>query len=66
MTLVLTEISPLGITMAANTAVTYTNTHTNLSHAQNNAAIKLQTIPYLNAGISCWGMGSINSVSTDQ
>lgn len=66
MTLVLTEISPLGITMAADSAVTITNTVTGLSHVQNNAARKLQTIPYLDAGISCWGMGTINGISTDQ
>lgn len=66
MTLVLTELSPLGITMAADSAVTITNTVTGLSHVQNNAAQKLQTIPYLNAGISCWGMGIINGISTDQ
>lgn len=66
MTLVLTELSPLGITMAADSAVTITNAVTGLSHVQNNAARKLQTIPYLNAGISCWGMGTINGISTDQ
>lgn len=66
MTLVLTELSPLGITMAADSAVTITNVHTGLSHVQNNAARKLQTIPYLNAGISCWGMGAINGIPTDQ
>jgi hypothetical protein len=66
MTLVLTEISPLGITMAADTAVTFIDKNTNLSHVQNNAALKLQTIPYLNAGISCWGMGTINGVLTDK
>jgi hypothetical protein len=66
MTLVLTEISPLGIAMAADTAITFTNKSTNQSRVQNNAAVKLQTIPYLNAGISCWGMGSINNISTDQ
>lgn len=66
MTLVLTELSPLGITMAADSAVTITNTVTGLSHVHNNAARKLQTIPYLKAGISCWGMGAINGISTDQ
>ncbi|MEW6004578.1 MAG: hypothetical protein AB1695_04605 [Stygiobacter sp.] len=52
--------------MAADTAVTFTNTKTGLSHVQNNAAVKLQTIPYINAGISCWGMGQINGISTDE
>ncbi len=66
MTLVLTEISPLGIAMAADSAVTFTNLQTGLSYAQPNLARKLQPIPYLNAGISCWGMGTIDNVATDQ
>ncbi|MEW6265362.1 MAG: hypothetical protein AB1641_19970 [Thermodesulfobacteriota bacterium] len=65
MTLVLTEVSPLGITMAADSAVTIINTITGLSHVRNNAAQKLRIIPYLNAAISCWGLGTINCVSTD-
>jgi hypothetical protein len=65
MTLVLTELSPFGITMAADSAVTLTNTQTGLSFAEPNLAVKLQAIPYLNAGISCWGMGVIANISTD-
>ena len=66
MTLVLTELSPFGIAMAADSAVTYTNTRTGLSYATPNAAKKLQIVPHLNAGISCWGLGNIADISTDQ
>jgi hypothetical protein len=65
MTLVLTELSPFGIAMAADSAVTFTNPQTGLSFAEPNRANKLQAIPYLNAGISCWGMGEIEDTSTD-
>lgn len=65
MTLVLTELSPLGIAMAADSAVTYINQQTGLIYALPNIARKLQAIPYLNAGISCWGIGNISGLSTD-
>jgi hypothetical protein len=66
MTLVLTELSPFGIAMAADSAVTFTNPQTGLSFAEPSLARKLQAIPYLNAGISCWGMGEIAGTSTDE
>jgi hypothetical protein len=66
MTLVLTELSPLGIAMAADSAVTFTNPQTGLSFAEPNLAVKLQAISYLNAGISCWGMGQIANTPTDK
>lgn len=66
MTLVLTELSPLGIAMAADSAVTYTHTPTGRTWAVSNQAQKLQVIPYLNAGISCWGMGTTGGTPTDQ
>lgn len=66
MTLVLTELSSLGIAMAADSAVTRTQIQTGLSHAIPNAAQKLQVIPHLNAGISCWGLGTIAGTPTDQ
>jgi len=66
MTLVLTELSPLGIAMAADSAVTFINTQTGIAHAEPNLARKLQLIPYLNAGISCWGIGEISGLSTDR
>jgi len=66
MTLVLTELNQLGIVMTADSAVTYTNAQTGLSFVQPNMAKKLLTIPYLNAGISCWGMGEITGIPTDK
>ena len=65
MTLVLTELSNHGLAMAADSPVTITNTQTGLSYAKPNAAKKLQTIPYLNAGISCWGFGKISGMMSD-
>lgn len=64
MTLVLTELTPLGIAMAADSAVTFTHP-SGLPHAVPNAAEKLQRIPYLNAGVSCWGIGEIGGTRTD-
>jgi len=66
MTLVLGELSSFGIAMAADSAVTITNTRTGLSHARPNAARKLQFVPYLNAGVSCWGLGEIAVRPTDE
>jgi len=68
MTLVLTELSPFGIAMAADSAVTFTYQSGNCSYsfAKPNAAEKLQAVPYLNAGISCWGLGEINGKATDE
>lgn len=65
MTLILTELSPLGIAMAADSAVTFANPATGLRYALPNNANKLQVIPYLNAGISCWGIGQISAKPTD-
>ena len=65
MTLVLTELSPLGIAMAADSAVTIQNMQTGYIRVLPSAAVKLQPIPYLNAGISCWGLGKIENKSTD-
>jgi hypothetical protein len=66
MTLVLTELTSFGIAMAADSAVTYIQQQTGLSHAIPNAALKLQIVPHLNAGISCWGLGTISGTSTDK
>lgn len=66
MTLILTELSSLGIAMAADSAVTSVHKKTGVGYATPNAAEKLQVVPYLKAGISCWGLGSINGVSTDK
>ena len=66
MTLLLTELSPFGIAMAADSAVTHTNYQSGLSYAIPNAASKLQVVPHLNAGTSCWGLGDIAGIPTDQ
>ncbi len=66
MTLVLTELSFFGIVMAADSAVTHTQPQTGLKYVIPNEAQKLRVIPYLNAGISCWGLGSIAGMPTDQ
>lgn len=66
MTLILTELSTFGIAMATDSAVTHMQTRTALRSTIPNAAKKLQEIPYLKAGISCWGLGTISGTSTDQ
>ncbi len=65
MTLVLTELSPFGIAMAADSAVTVTVQKSGYSYVQAQGAKKLQIIPTLQAGVSCWGMGSIGDKPTD-
>ncbi len=71
MTLIITELSKLGIAMVADSAVTISETLPSgdvASHVLNGAQ-KLQVIPYLNAGISVWGRGTIptsnGELSTD-
>ena len=66
MTLVLSELSSFGIAMAADSAVTHTKPRTGIAHVTPNSARKLQVIPYLTAGISCWGLGTIGTLPTDQ
>lgn len=66
MTLVLTELGRFGIAMAADSAVTFTNPQTGLLQVVPGAAQKLQMVPYLAAGISCWGLGAIDNIPTDQ
>lgn len=66
MTLILTELTDFGIAMAADSAVTYTQPTTGLSYVRPKMAQKLQVIPYLNAGFSCWGLGTISNIPTDQ
>lgn len=65
MTLILTELSSHGIAMAADSAVTFTHPQTGLSYARPNKAQKLHVIPYLRAGIACWGLGTIDELPTD-
>lgn len=67
MTLIITELSKYGIVMVADTAVTFTEILPNGSefHHVLNGAQKLQGIPYLRAGISVWGLGSIPTQNGD-
>lgn len=61
MTLILTEISHFGIAIAADSAITEgTDIKRSLSGIQ-----KLQPIPKINAGISCWGEAEIGGITTD-
>lgn len=64
MTLILTELSHLGIGMATDSAVTLRDV-SGASWAVPSAAKKLQIVPYLNAGISCWGLGRVGGTATD-
>ncbi len=71
MTLIITELSKFGIVMVADSAVTFTEILPNGNQFPHvlNGAQKLQAIPYLKAGISVWGLGSIpirnGNLSTD-
>jgi hypothetical protein len=67
MTLVLTEISQYGIVMGADSAVTC---ETQLPSGERGHRVlfgiqKLFPIPYLKAGVSCWGYGQIGNMDTD-
>jgi len=71
MTLIITELSKYGIAMVADSAVTLNEVLPSgimVSHVLNGAQ-KLQVIPYLKAGISVWGLGSVQlqggNLSTD-
>lgn len=67
MTLVLTEISPYGIVMGADSAVTYKTQLPDGSETWRvlNGVQKLIPVVHLNAGVSCWGYGKIDSIETD-
>lgn len=52
--------------MAAESAVTFENHRTGIVHVEAAAALKLHKITSLNAGVSCWGIGSISGTPTDQ
>jgi len=67
MTLILTEITQLGVAMAADSAVTRT---ISLSGDRSITRVltgvqKLHYIPKINAGISCWGQGNIGPLPMD-
>ena len=67
MTLVLTQLNQHGIAMAADSAVTSTVPMPGggTTHRVLHGVRKLQMITHLQAGISCWGMGTINRTPTD-
>lgn len=65
MTLIITEISSFGIAMVADSAVTV-HAPGQLPRILPNAAQKLQTMSTLNAGVACWGLGTIGNQDTDQ
>lgn len=67
MTLIITEISPYGIVMAADTALTFHEMTPSgrIRTRVLTGARKLQYIPYLDAGISMWGTGRIRTISGD-
>ncbi len=61
MTLLLTELTPFGIVMAADSAQTQevTNSDRSVTYRVLTGVVKLQVIPKLRAGISMWGLGWI-------
>lgn len=59
MTLVLSEVSHRGVAMAADSAVTFGSGRVYIG------AQKLQPVPQINAGMSVWGLGSVNGEDTD-
>ncbi|MFH1701247.1 MAG: hypothetical protein ABIE07_11740 [Candidatus Zixiibacteriota bacterium] len=67
MTLVLTELNQHGISMAADSAVTFRVPLPDggFKNRVLHGADKLQPVHHINAGISCWGLSSINGVDTD-
>jgi hypothetical protein len=67
MTLVLTDICRLGISMAADSAVTRTILYPNREPITRvlTGVKKLQFVPKIKAGISCWGLGKINNIPLD-
>jgi hypothetical protein len=66
LTLILTELSRLGIAMATDSAVTISDPSTGAVWAVPSAANKLYLVPQLNAGVSCWGLGAIAGIRTDE
>ena len=66
MTLIITELTAHGIAMAADSMVTTTHLASGFQYTTPNAAMKLQTVEHLAAGVSCWGEGRINGVPTDE
>jgi hypothetical protein len=67
MTLILTEISDIGIAMAADSAITVPITRPDGTTVYRvlTGVHKLQVVDKLNAGISIWGLGQIGNMDTD-
>lgn len=67
MTLIITELRNDGIVMVADSAVTFEETApTGNRYGRVRTGVKkLQMIPYLHAGISMWGCGTIEDTNTD-
>jgi len=69
MTLIITEVSRYGIVMVADSAITSITTKNGNIHSisiEENGATKLSKIDYLNAGISWWGLATINNKNTEE
>ncbi len=61
MTLVLTHVSPVGIVMATDSAITFKNTDGSIKHVDHKGWQKLFYIRSLRAGVSYWGqVGAIS------
>jgi len=67
MTLILTEVTQLGIAMAADSAVTTTSPITNNRSITRvlTGVQKLHYIQKINAGLACWGQGNVGSLPMD-
>jgi len=60
MTLIITEFSPYGIAMVAESAMTSSfNLRSGVQSQVLIGCLKLQQIPYLEAGLSMWGLGKM-------
>lgn len=59
MSLVLTEVSCYGVTMAADSAVTFDDGRILVGFQ------KLLPVPHINAGLSIWGLATINEIDAD-
>ena len=66
MTLVLTELSPAGIAMAADSAITKLSPEGRIVEVDEQGWTKLLTVPSITAGVSYWGMiGAVTRVQFD-
>lgn len=63
MTLIITDLSAVGIVMTTDTAMSYVASGKVVCITPDGA--KLQRVPYLNAGVSMWGRGNLPTPSGD-